>query len=116
MVGQSLPVQSIVVPAGQEQPFENLGNQVNSEYNEINPMISPDGQTLYFARISHPNNTHGVKGSQDIWFSKLDTLSKKWGPAQRMSFPLNKDEYNCAYSITPDGNTMLIKGQYVNGN
>jgi outer membrane protein OmpA-like peptidoglycan-associated protein len=95
---------------------ENLGNQVNSEYNEINPMISPDGKTLYFARISHPNNTHGAKGSQDIWYSDLDAASGKWGPARRMGFPLNKDEYNCAYSITPDGNTMLIKGQYNNGN
>jgi outer membrane protein OmpA-like peptidoglycan-associated protein len=95
---------------------ENLGNQVNSEYNEINPMIAPDGRTLYFARISHPNNTHGAKGSQDIWFSELDAASGKWGPARRMGFPLNKDEYNCAYSITPDGNTMLIKGQYNNGN
>lgn len=94
---------------------ENLGNQVNSEYNEINPMIAPDGKTLYFARISHPNNTHGTKGSQDIWFTDLDDASKQWGPAKRMGFPLNKDEYNCAYSITPDGQTMLIKGQYNNG-
>lgn len=94
---------------------ENLGNQVNSEYNEINPLISPDGKTLYFARISHPNNTHGTKGSQDIWFAELDPASGKWGTARRMGFPLNKDEYNCAYSITPDGNSMLIKGQYNNG-
>lgn len=94
---------------------ENLGNQVNSEYNEINPMIAPDGKTLYFARISHPNNTHGDKGSQDIWYSDLDEASKKWGPARRMGFPLNKDEYNCAYSITPDGQTMLVKGSYTNG-
>ena len=95
---------------------ENLGAQVNSEYNEINPMIAPDGRTLYFARISHPNNTHGDKGSQDIWYSEFDEASKQWGPARRMGFPLNKDEYNCAYSITPDGQTMLIKGQYNNGN
>lgn len=99
-----------------ERKAENLGSQVNSEYNEINPLISPDGKRLYFARISHPNNTHGTKGSQDIWYSDLDAASGKWGPARRMGFPLNKDEYNCAYSITPDGNTMLIKGQYVNGN
>ncbi|SFD97591.1 OmpA family protein [Spirosoma endophyticum] len=104
-------------PSPEPSPtVENLGNLVNSEYNEINPMISPDGKTLYFARISHPNNTHGTKGSQDIWYAKLDTLTNKWGPAQRMGQPLNKDEYNCAYSITPDGNTMLIKGQYDKGN
>jgi len=94
---------------------ENLGNQVNSEYNEINPLIAPDGRTLYFARISHPNNTHGTKGSQDIWYSEAEPSSGQWGPARRMGFPLNKDEYNCAYSITPDGNTMLLKGAYNNG-
>ncbi|WP_370469331.1 OmpA family protein [Nibrella viscosa] len=94
---------------------ENLGGQVNTEYNEINPVISPDGKTLYFARISHPQNTHGAKGSQDIWYSELQP-DGKWGTARRMGFPLNKDEYNSAYSITPDGNTMLIKGAYNNGN
>lgn len=99
-----------------DRPVENLGNQVNSEYNEINPMIAPDGRTLYFARVSHPNNTHGDKGSQDIWYSEFDDATKKWGPARRMGFPLNKDEYNCAYSITPDGQTMLVKGSYSNGN
>ncbi|GAB3952936.1 OmpA family protein [Spirosoma harenae] len=101
--------------ASKETKVENLGNQVNSEYNEVSPFISPDGKTLYFARISHPNNTHGAKGSQDIWYSDVDAPSGKFGPARRMGFPLNKDEYNCAYSITPDGNTMLIKGQYNNG-
>lgn len=94
---------------------ESLGNQINSEYNEVNPVISPDGRTLYFARISHPQNTHGNKGSQDIWYSEL-LQGDRWSPAKRMAAPLNKDEYNCAYSITPDGNTMLIKGAYTNGN
>nr|WP_293832973.1 OmpA family protein [uncultured Arsenicibacter sp.] len=97
------------------QKVENLGNQVNSEFNEINPMISPDGKTIYFARVSHPQNTYGDKGSQDIWYSELDVASNKWGPARRLGNPLNTDEYNCAYSITPDGNTMLIKGAYNNG-
>ena len=120
-IAASLIFLSISLPtigqAGKDSTaVENLGPQVNSEYNEINPMIAPDGKTLYFARISHPNNTHGAKGSQDIWFSEIDTPSGKWGPARRMGFPLNKDEYNCAYSITPDGQTMLIKGQYNNGN
>lgn len=102
-------------PALQSSPkVENLGNRVNSEYNEINPVISPDGQTIYYARISHPQNTHGDKGSQDIWYAELQP-DKQWGPARRMAAPLNKDDYNSAYSITPDGNTMLVKGAYNNG-
>lgn len=103
-----------IVAAQTPPKIENLGNRVNSEYNEISPVISPDGKTLYYARISHPQNTHGDKGSQDIWYSELQP-DKQWGPAKRMGPPLNKDEYNSAYSITPDGNTMLIKGAYNNG-
>lgn len=92
---------------------ENLGPTVNSEYNEIAPIISPDGKTLYFSRISHPQNTNGTKGSQDIWYSELKgTL---WTPARRLLPPINKEEYNSLYSITPDGNTILIKGAYKNG-
>ncbi|AEI48176.1 OmpA family protein [Runella slithyformis] len=92
---------------------ENLGNSVNSEYNEINPVISPDGKTLFFARVSHPQNAHGLEGSQDIWFSEL--INNQWGLARRMTAPINREEYNCAYSITPDGNTLLIMGAYEKG-
>ena len=35
----------------------NLGPAVNSEYNELRPLISPDGKTLYFIREGHPQNT-----------------------------------------------------------
>ncbi|MCF0049440.1 OmpA family protein [Dyadobacter sp. LJ53] len=93
--------------------LENLGKTVNTEYNEINPIISPDGKTIYFSRVSHPQNTHGTKGSQDIWFSELK--NDKWSQSRRLPAPLNKEDYNSLYSITPDGNTLLIKGSYKNG-
>lgn len=92
---------------------ENLGNTVNSEFNEINPVISPDGKTLFFGRVSHPQNAHGLEGSQDIWYSEL--ANNQWSLAKRMAQPLNKEEYNCAYSVTPDGNTLLIMGAYDKG-
>ena len=34
---------------GQKQP-ENLGSAVNSEFSELNPVMAPDGKTLYFGR------------------------------------------------------------------
>jgi len=93
--------------------LENLGKTVNTEFNEIAPIISPDGKTIYFSRISHPQNTNGTKGSQDIWFSELK--NDKWTQARRLPSPINKEEYNSLYSITPDGNTLLLKGAYKNG-
>jgi outer membrane protein OmpA-like peptidoglycan-associated protein/Tol biopolymer transport system component len=93
--------------------LENLGKTVNTEYNEIAPIISPDGKTIYFSRVSHPQNTHGPKGSQDIWYSELK--NDKWTQARRLPPPINKEDYNSLYSITPDGNTLLVKGAYKNG-
>lgn len=98
---------------------ENLGSAVNSEYAELNPVISPDGRTLYFGRKSHPANRFGVKGSetisgsQDIWFS--EKVGNAWSTARRLSDILNRDQYNTILSISPDGQTILLKGSYVNG-
>jgi outer membrane protein OmpA-like peptidoglycan-associated protein len=106
----SLLVASVVLA---QNKVENLGNAVNSEYNEISPLISPDGKTLFFSRVSHPQNTRGEGGSQDIWYSELS--GGQWGLAKRLNNPLNKEDYNCAYSVTPDGNTLLIMGAYDRG-
>lgn len=92
---------------------ENLGRAINTEYNEIAPVIAPDGGTIYFSRISHPQNAFGEKGSQDIWYA--EQVGGQWGLARRLGAPINKEEYNSLYSITPDGNTILIKGAYANG-
>ncbi len=92
---------------------ELLGEAINSEYNEIGPVISPDGKTLFFSRISHPQNAHGENGSQDIWYSEF--RSNRWSNAVRMPNIVNKDVYNAIYSITPDGNTILLKGSYNRG-
>ena len=97
----------------QAQEIEYLGNVINSEYNELAPVISPDGKTLYFARVSHPDNKKGIDGSQDIWFA--ESVSGYFAAARRMNSMINRENYNSIYSITPDGNTLLIKGAYDQG-
>lgn len=92
---------------------ELMGDVINSEYNEIGPVISPDGKTLFFSRVSHPQNANGDKGSQDIWYSEFK--GNRWANAVRMPNVVNKDVYNAIYSITPDGNTILLKGSYNKG-
>ncbi len=106
-------LKSYILVAQSPGEVEFLGKEINSEYNEIGPVIAPDGKTLYFSRISHPQNTNGAKGSQDIWFSELK--NNKWTPARRMPAVLNKEVYNAVYSITPDGNTLLLKGSFEKG-
>ncbi|MFD1816117.1 Outer membrane protein OmpA [Pseudarcicella hirudinis] len=98
---------------------ESLGSAINSEYSELNPVMSPDGKILYFGRKNHPQNKYGITGteqiagSQDIWFS--ENISGAWTTARRMPETLNRDQYNTILSISPDGQTMLLKGAYLNG-
>lgn len=98
---------------------ENLGSAVNSEFAELNPVMAPDGKTLYFGRKNHPSNRFGtqgsetVAGSQDIWFS--ERVGDVWSTARRMPDVLNRDQYNTILSISPDGQTILLKGAYING-
>ena len=112
-----LTVQNAFLTA-QNKP-ESIGTAVNTEYSELNPVISPDGKTLYFGRKNHPQNKFGmagteqIAGSQDIWYS--ESLMGAWTTSRRMSEALNRDQYNTIYSVSPDGQTILIKGAYVNG-
>jgi hypothetical protein len=34
------------------------------------PLLTPDGETMYFVRSAHPDNIGGRLGNQDLWYSK----------------------------------------------
>lgn len=90
---------------------KRLDNNVNSEYSELNPLLSPDGKVLYFSRLNHPENTFGEEGTSDIWFCTMDEDSILT-PAQRMPFPFNTSHYNNIFSITQGGTRYMINGRY----
>ena len=90
---------------------ENLGESINSIYDETAPMISPDGKTIYFDRKSHPENAGGFNDEDDIWFSKKDA-DGKWSPAKNIGPPLNNKYNNFVQAITPDGNSLLVANLY----
>ena len=46
-----------------------LGESINSEAEESMPIISPDGNKIFFVRTLHENNTGGKYSGQDIWIS-----------------------------------------------
>lgn len=90
---------------------ENLGAQINSEHDELCPVISADGNTLYFVRTGHPENL-GDKKLQDIWFSRR-MPDGSYGLAENMGEPLNNSGNNAITSITPDGQTAVLIGKYL---
>ncbi len=88
----------------------NLGTGINSRYDEIMPIISPDGKTLYFDRKDHPENSPG-KINDDIWFSETDE-NGFWKLSINLGVPLNNNGHNFLSAITPDGNTALLGNVY----
>lgn len=87
---------------------DRLSETVNSVYNELKPLITPDGKTLLFSRQYHPGNTGGEDDPEDIWFSQWDDEKEEWMEAVNMGGPLNTIGPNYISSITPDGNTVII--------
>jgi len=87
---------------------DRLSATVNSVYNELKPLVTPDGKTLLFSRQYHPGNTGGEEDPEDIWFSQWDDEKGEWMEAVNMGGPLNTKGPNYISSITPDGNTVII--------
>ena len=99
-------------PANDDPPeyeLVNLGRPLNSIYHESAPVISPDGQTLYFVVTNHPENNKGREKTQDIWYAKRDSVTGDWSGAVHMPKPFNEHRYNQVASVSPDGNRLLIR-------
>jgi outer membrane protein OmpA-like peptidoglycan-associated protein len=91
--------------------IESLDKNVNSDYSELNPLLSPDGKTMYFSRKNHPENVGGIEDKEDIWYSELGD-DGKWTLAKNMGPQFNNPGPNFvnAVSSTPDGQTVLVLG------
>ncbi len=85
-----------------------LGPQVNTFYHEGAPVISPDGNTLYFFVSNHPENTHGKENTQDIWVTRKNDKGE-WSQAEHLGGPFNQHKANQVFTIFPDG-SLFIRG------
>jgi hypothetical protein len=102
---------NLVNDAIQGRKKENLGNNVNSESNDIMPVLSADGQTLYFVRKKYEGNI-GKDKKDDVWFSNLGPNG--WSTALNLGAPINNDDYNFVIFAAPDGQTLIVGNRYRN--
>lgn len=87
------------------QKKENLGENVNTEIDEIGPVISQDGKVLYFIRSEFKPGKGFI---QDAWYSDMDAIGY-CNMARKLKLPFsnNSDTKYQVVSITSDGSAIL---------
>ncbi|OGX84720.1 hypothetical protein BEN48_03025 [Hymenobacter glacialis] len=99
-------------PFGTPQP---LAGPVNSPGNEVNPVLSPDGNSLYFARTKFAGNTEGNTDSGDAWLSRSADQGQTWGPVTRLD-AINTPQNNEVVAVAgAEGQTIYLRGTYEGG-
>jgi len=87
---------------------------INSYRPTIQPLLTPDGKRLYFDRKYHPLNVGMNKDCDDIWYSDRNS-DGSWNVPVNVGTPLNTPDCDVLFSISPDGRTALVGGEYEYG-
>lgn len=90
---------SVYTPKGWSEP-ENLGANINTEFWESSPSLSPDNRVLFFS-----SNRPGGYGGKDLYVSYRNA-DGKWTPARNMGPEINTKGDELAPFIHPDNQTL----------
>lgn len=71
----------------------NIGEPINTEYDETGVFIHPDGKTMFFC-----SQGHRTMGGFDIFKSTLD--KGKWSEPENIGYPINSADDDVFLSIT----------------
>ena len=80
-----------------------LNEQMTSASDEIYPMLSPDGKSLFFSSAG----LYGA-GGYDIYVSRLDPETNDWSAPVNMGFPYSSPADDFLYIDTADGHYSLF--------
>jgi OmpA-OmpF porin, OOP family len=83
---------------------------VNSAYDEQNPLVSPDGSTLFFTISNHPGNVGGKRDPGDIWVSRR--TGDQWSTPVHGGTLINDRAYNAVAGISSNGAQLYLHGHY----
>ena len=84
------------LPTGNWALSQNLGDIINTKYDEDGVFMHPDGKTLYFS-----SNGHNSMGGYDIMSSIL--TDSGWTTPKNIGYPINSVDDDVFFVTTPDG-------------
>lgn len=93
-----------ILPSGQLTFFnaQNMGDQINTSFDEMAPFIHPDNIHLYFSSNGHPG-----LGGFDVFQAKKDTL-EAWNTISNMGYPINTFGDEIGFIISSSGEKAYL--------
>ncbi len=93
--------------------IENVGDVINSEYDDKNPSITADGKTMIFtSRRPGRSSALDVEGDkkyfEDVYIARWDSIKKKWMDSELLPGAINTEGHDACTSIAPDGKTIFV--------
>ncbi|MCA1750969.1 MAG: hypothetical protein LC670_04130 [Flavobacteriales bacterium] len=86
------------LPNGQWSKGENLGDKINTPYEEDAVFITPDGKTLYFS-----SEGHNSMGGFDVFYSDYDEGADEWSSPVNIGHPINTTDDDVFFVTSADG-------------
>lgn len=77
---------------------KNLGDKINTKYDEDAPFISPDSRTLVFS-----SEGHNSIGDFDLFASDWSKQDSAWQTPKNLGYPINTTDDDLFYVLSPDG-------------
>lgn len=79
---------------------KNIGDEINTQFDDDGPFIQADGKTLYFSSRGHDG-----MGGYDIYKTTYDSLKESWSAPENLGYPLNSPDDDIYFVMTEDGET-----------
>ena len=105
----------VIEPNAKPIVAQNMGPEINTYADEVNSVVTADMKTIFFTRLHSQDNYEGVdlknnENDGDIYYSKY--IDGKWTKAKRLEFGISNKNNNSLASVSPDGNSVLLFGNY----
>lgn len=90
---------------------KNLGDKINTKYDEDAPFISPDSRILVFS-----SEGHNSIGDFDLFISDWNTTENTWQAPKNLGYPINTTGDDLFYFLSPDGKRGYFSSARDGGN
>jgi outer membrane protein OmpA-like peptidoglycan-associated protein/tetratricopeptide (TPR) repeat protein len=91
--------------------IDNMGSAVNSEFDDYSPVLSPDGNIMYFTSRRPLGRNPRTDRNDHKYFENIFVTRKvgeKWSSAEPIEGRINSKTHEATAGILPDGNTLYV--------